>query len=123
MQMGVPAYTVPVPVVRSDGSVGVRMGERTTIPGLIVVADCPACAEPAAGARHQHRRWRVQTIFGYLVGDLSLTRRRDAHAAAAALGTLALDWTDAGLAVDHDAETQPLVGEVLARWGLTRAAA
>jgi hypothetical protein len=121
--MGAQASTVPVLVVRSDGSVGVRMAERTTIPGLFVVADCPACAERAAAARHLHRRWRVQTIFGYLVGDLSLTRRRDAHAAAAALGTLALDWTDAGLAVDHNTKAQAMVGEVLARWGLTRAAA
>jgi hypothetical protein len=123
MQMGARASTVPVLVVRSDGSLGVRMGERTTIPGLFVVVDCPACAEPVAAARHQHRRWRVQTIFAYLVGDLSLTRRRDAHAAAAALGALALDWTDARLAVDHDAEAQALGREALARWGLTRAAA
>jgi hypothetical protein len=122
MQMGVRACTVPVLIVRSDGSVGVRMG-RTTTPGLFVVADCPACAEPAAAARHLHRRWRMQTIFGYLVGDLSLTRRRDAHAAAAALRALALDWTDAGLAVGHDAEARAVVGEVLARWGLTHAAA
>lgn len=121
MQMGVRACTVPVLAVSSDGSVGVRMAERTPIPGLFVVADCLACGEPAAAARHLHRRWRVQTIFGYLLGDLSLTSRRDAHAAAAALGTLALDWT--GLAVDHDAEARAVVGEMLARWGLTRAAA
>jgi hypothetical protein len=121
--MAARASTVPVLVVRSDGPVGVRMAERTAIPGLFVVVDCPACAEPVAAARHLRRRWRVQTIFGYLVGDLSLTTRRDAHAAASALGTLSLDWTDAGLAVDHNIEGQAMVRGVLARWGLTRAAA
>src|SRR5437016_367404 len=55
--------TVPVLVVRSDGSVGVRMGEATTkTPGLFVVADCPVCAQPAGTARHMHRRRRVQTV-------------------------------------------------------------
>jgi hypothetical protein len=60
---GVQTCTVPVMLVRPDGSVGLRMGEATTTPGLFVVADCPACAEPAAAARHVHRRWRVPTIF------------------------------------------------------------
>jgi hypothetical protein len=120
---GVQACTVPVVVVRSDGSVGLRVGEATTTPGLFVVADCPACTEPADAARHAHRRWRVQTIFGYLVGDLSLTSAREAHAAAAALGDLQLDWTDARLALDHEAEARVSAEAVLSRWGLTRAVA
>jgi hypothetical protein len=118
---GVQACTVPVVVVRSDGSVGLRIGEATTTPGLFVVADCPACAEPAIAARHMHRCWRVQTIFGYLVGDLSLTSGRDARAAAAALGDLEVDWTDARLAVDHEVEARVSAEAVLSRWGLTRA--
>jgi hypothetical protein len=88
-----------------------------------VVADCPACAEPAVAARHMHRRWHVPTIFDYLVGDLSLTSRRDAHAAAAALGDLEVDWTDAHLAGDHKAEARVSAEAVLSRWGLTRAVA
>jgi hypothetical protein len=120
---GAQACRVPVVVVRSDGSVGLRVGEATATPGLFVVADCPACAKPAAAAGHTHCRWRVQTIFGYLVGDLSLTSRRDAHAAAAALGDLEVDWTDARLAVDHDVEARVSAEAVLSRWGLTRAVA
>jgi hypothetical protein len=90
---------------------------------LFVVADCLACARPDTAARHVHRRWRVQTVFGYLVGDLGLTSRRDAHAAAAALGALELDWTDARLAVDHPPESTTAAKAVLSRWGLVRAVA
>jgi hypothetical protein len=99
------------------------MAEQTTTPGLFVVADCPACAEPGAATRHAHRRWRVQTIFGYLVGDLSLTILQDAHAVAAALGALELDWTDARLAVDHDGDARTAAHAVPSRWGLSRAVA
>jgi hypothetical protein len=116
---GVQTWTVPVMLVRPDGSVGLRMGEATTTPGLFVVADSPACSERAGAARHMHRRWRVPTIFGYLVGDLSLTSRRDAHAAAAAPGDLEVDWTDAHahLAGDHEAEARLSAEAVLSRWG------
>jgi hypothetical protein len=120
---GVQACTVPMLVVRSDGSVGLRMGEATKTPGLFVVADCQACAQPPAAAEHVHRRWRVQTVFGYLVGDLGLTSWQDAHAAAASLGELELDWTDARLAVDQRAESIAAAQAVLSRWGLARAVA
>jgi hypothetical protein len=121
--MGVLTHRVPVLVVRSDASVGLRMGEPTRTPGLFVVADCLACARPDTAAGHVHRRWRVQTVFGYLVGDLSLTSRQDAHAAAAALGALELDWTDARLAVDHPPESTTAAQAVLSRFGLARAVA
>ncbi len=114
--------TTPVMVVRIDGSVGLRLGEVTATSGLVVVADCSACISPAAGVRHQHHRWHVQTTFGYLVGDLALTTRSDAHAAAAALGRLPIDWTDPTLSVAANSEARQLAISALARWGLTRAA-
>jgi len=85
--MGTTRYpAVPVMVVRTNGSVGWRMGETSTTPGLFIVADCPACHDIVSAARHAHRQWRVQTYSGYLVGDLSLASRREAQAAATALG-------------------------------------
>jgi hypothetical protein len=117
MHMGVRICTTLVMVVRSDGSVGLRLGERTRTPGLFVVADCPACAWPGDTGEHVHRRWRLQTTFGYLVGELSLTSRREAMAAASALGALSLDWTDARLALDHDEEARTTVATLLSRWG------
>lgn len=114
--------TMPVLVVRSDGSVGVRQGEQTSTRGLLVVADCPACVQPATVERHVHRRWQLQTTFGYLVGDLGLTSRQDAHAAAAALGSLPIDWNDPALAIGPDASIRRAALTVLARWGLARVA-
>lgn len=114
---------VPVLVVCIDGSVRWRMGERTTSPGLVVVADCSACAGDVEVARHAHRRWRVQTDSGYLVGDLSLASRREAQAAATALGCLAIDWRDPQLAVQPRPEVREAALSVLARWGLANAAA
>ncbi len=91
--MGVRTCTTLGMVVRSDGSVGVRMGETRT-PGLLVVANRSACACPGGTGAHLHRRWRLQTAFGYLVGDLGLTIRRDAMAVGAALGAVRVDWTE-----------------------------
>jgi hypothetical protein len=59
----------------------------------------------------------------YLVDDLSLTSQRDAHAAAAALGDLEVDWTDAHLAGDHKAEARVSAEAVPLRWRLTRVVA
>ena len=115
--------TVPVMVVGSDGSVRWRMGEPTATSGLFVVADCPVCEGVEDEARHAHRQWRVQTDSGYLVGDLSLASRREAQAAATALGCLAIDWRDPQLAVQPGPEVREAALSVLARWGLARAAA
>lgn len=118
-----PNVAVPVLVVCSDGSVRWRMGERTTTPGLVVVADCSACEGGGeTTGRHSHRRWRVQTVGGYLVGDLS-AGSREARAAAAALGGLAIDWRNPQLAVQPDPEVREAAVSVLTRWGLARAAA
>src|SRR5664279_5814189 len=84
-------------VVGSDGSVRWRIGEPTCTPGLLVVADCPAC-EGVPDA------WRVQTATGYLVGDLTLATRRAARAAATAMGCLDIDWRDPQLAVQPGSE-------------------
>ncbi len=92
--MGVCTCTTLVIVLRSDGTVGMRMGDQTATPGLFVVADCPACTQPADTDKHVHRRWRLETTFGYLVGDLGLTSRRDAMAVRAALGAVRVDWTE-----------------------------
>lgn len=115
--------TTPVMVVRADASVGWRLGEATTTPGLFVVADCAACDGASTMTRHTHRRWRVQTERGYLVGDLSLAVRQDAHAAAASLSELKVDWRDANLAVQTDPSLRAAAVKVLSRWGLARAAA
>lgn len=114
---------VPVMVVGTDGSVRWRMGEPTATPGLLVVADCPACEGGADAVQHAPGQWRVQTDSGYLVGDLSLASRREAHAAATALGRLAIDWRDPQLAVQPGPEVREAALSVLARWGLARAAA
>lgn len=122
--MGSTQNAVPVLVVCSEGSLRWRMGERSTTHGLLVVADCSACeADAPSVAGHSHRRWRVQTDSGYLVGDLSLATRREAQAAAAALGCLAIDWRDPQLAVQPGSEVREAALSVLARWGLARAAA
>ncbi|HZC53152.1 MAG TPA: hypothetical protein VE441_11725 [Mycobacterium sp.] len=65
----------------------------------------------------------MQTVFGHLVGDLSLPSRQGAHAAAAAVGALELDWTDPRLAIDHDDKARTAAHAVLSRWGLSRAVA
>ena len=108
---------VAVMVVRTDGSVGWRMGAPAATSGLFVVADCAACDGAVASGRHTHRQWRVQTESGYLVGDMSLGSRREAQDAAAALGSLAIDWRDPALAVHSDPATRETALAVLARWG------
>jgi hypothetical protein len=90
---------------------------------LLVVADCPACEGVADAVHHAHRRWRVQTDSGYLVGDLSLGSRREAQAAATAMGCLDIDWRDPQLAVQPGPEVREAALSALARWGLARAAA
>jgi hypothetical protein len=92
--MRVSTCTTLVMVVRSDGSVGVRIGDRTRSPGLFVVADCSAGAWSGDTGEHVHPRWRLQTAFGYLIGDLGLTCRRDAMAVRAALGAIQVDRTE-----------------------------
>ena len=114
--------TVSVMVVRTGGSVACRRGERTATAGLVLVADCASC-EGGEATRHIHRRWRIQTSSGYLVGDMSLSSRNNAHGAAAALGALEVEWYDPELAVKFDPELRSAASAILTRWGLTRAAA
>jgi hypothetical protein len=113
---------VSVMIVRSDGSVACRRGELTATAGLIVVAEWASC-ESGEATRHVHRRWRIQTTSGYLVGDMSLSSRIDAHDAAAALGGLQIEWNDPALALWFEPKVRSAALVVLARWGLTRAAA
>ena len=113
---------VSVMVVRTDGSVACRRGELTATAGLVIVADCAAC-EGSETTRHVHRRWRIQTTSGYLVGDMGVSTRSDATGAAAALGAAMVDWKDPSLAVKFDPELRSAASAILARWGLTRAAA
>ena len=109
-------------VVARDGSVSLRMGELSPTSGLVVVADCPACRDAPRGG-HDHHWWRIQTTFGYLVGEFGLPSRAEAHAAAAALGGLPIDWTDPALATTFDRNVHGSARSLLARWGLVRAAA
>jgi hypothetical protein len=109
-------------VVRTDGSVALRRGELTATSGLVIVAECALCDHRASG-RHVHRRWRMRTTSGYLVGDMSLPSRTEAQAAAVALGELPIDWQDPVLAVQFDPEQRSVALATLARWGLARAAA
>lgn len=115
--------STPVLVVRVDGSVGWRYAEPTTTRGLVVVADCKACDGTGDARRHVHRRWRIQTTSGFLVGDLSLPSRADAQAAARALGELAIDWRNPAITLDIDPESRAAALAVVARWGLAHAAA
>jgi hypothetical protein len=111
----------PVLVVRVDGSVGLRMGMPSSTPGLIVVPECPRCIDVDTSARHHHRSWRIQTSFGYLVGDLSSRPRTEALAAAAALGQLDVRWDDPRVLM-APLRTRAVVNEVLACWRICRAA-
>lgn len=95
----------PVLVVRAGGMVTWRLGESTATNGLVTIAECAACKGGAA-ERHLHRRWRIQTTSGYLLGDLSLPRRGEVQAAASALGEVAIDRRDHGLAVHIEPEPQ-----------------
>lgn len=120
---GMQCPATSVKVVRADGSVGWRLGELTTTPGLVVVADCAACDGTSTSASHTHSRWRVQTENGYRVGDFSVSRRSDAHDAAGALKCVQVDWSHVALVVDLDPTVQVAALSIISRWGLTRATA
>ncbi len=119
---------VPVVVVRTDGSVGWRMGEPSATPGLFIVAECPACHDvrrPDSRARsadnHVHRRWRLQTESGYLLGNRGVASLRDAEDAAATLGGLPIDWSDPSVATRPDPAIRNAALAILSRCGLARA--
>lgn len=112
----------PAMTVRTDGTVGLRLAETTPTAGLLIVADCGACRGTGVDHVHRHRRWRLQTQWGYLLGDLRVSRRGDALAAAERLGDLEVDWTDPLLVVRADAALGERARQLLACHGLAAAA-
>jgi hypothetical protein len=97
------------------------MGLATATRGLVAVPDCQRCKAGRSTGRHDHRKWRIQTTSGYLVGDLGAARA-EALSAAAALGRLKIDWADPRLATTVSDRIRQIVSATLARWGISRAA-